>query len=55
MAAADDPIEFGSPVIAKDLASLRTRIHELNLQMPFTELVGRMYLDYGQGPTPGKD
>ena len=26
-----------------------------NLQMPFTELVGRMYLDYGQGPTPGKD
>lgn len=26
-----------------------------NLQMLFTELVGRMYLDYGQGSTPGKD
>lgn len=55
MVAAEDPVEFGSPIIAKDMASLRARIQELNLEMPFSELVGRMYLEYGQKPPPGRD
>jgi 2-hydroxy-3-oxopropionate reductase len=48
VAAADNPIEFRSPVIGKDMANIRSRVHELGLQLPFTELIGEMYLEYGK-------
>jgi len=48
VAAADNPIEFRSPVIGKDMANIRSRVHELGLQLPFTELIGEMYVEYGK-------
>jgi 2-hydroxy-3-oxopropionate reductase len=47
VAATNDPIEFASPVISKDMAAVQSRVQELGLQLPFTELVGRMYQQHG--------
>ena len=46
-AAAQDPVEFSSKVIAKDMKNLTSTAGELGLELPFTELLNAKYSDYG--------